>query len=401
MNIILFDEPLLKTRLLPFTFIRPVAAIRIGILKIYEKWQMCIDSTVSFLTEPYLKEKFSPVYAERNLYLNGAVCPNENILEIIKNLNEGQGLQAKGILIAYKSSEIITSLEELIGIYHKNEKNFLTVRTETILQHPWQIFTGNKREIEVDFTRLTHNRESIGIDDPHTKVYYPERIFVEEGAKTRAAIINAEKGSIYIGKNACIHEGAMVRGTLALCDNAEINMGAKIRGDNTFGPYCKIGGEVTNSVFFGFSNKGHDGYLGNAIIGEWCNIGADSNSSNLKNNYSQVKVWDYKAADYLPSGLQFCGLMMGDHSKCGINTMFNTGTIVGIAAIIFGTGFPQKYIPSFTWGGISNHETFQLDKMFELAENVFTRKGKTFTDLDRAIFKHVFNVTKRFRENAC
>ena len=402
MNIILFDEPSLKTSLLPFTYLRPVAAIRIGILKIYEKWvehlflnQM--ETTVSYLTEEYLAQKFPAQFEEINLYINGALCPEKNLLKAVMNLQLGKGLKSNGILMAYMSNKAFYSINELIHFFQQNEADFVEVSNNSLLKKPWDIFTNNRREIENDFEIITRGRKSAEINDPFTKVYHPENVFVEEGANIKAAVINAEKGPVYIGKNASIHEGALVRGALALCEKAEINMGAKIRGDNTFGPSCKVGGEITNSVLFGFSNKGHDGYLGNAVIGEWCNLGADTNSSNLKNNYSKVKVWDYVKDELVSSDLQFCGLMMGDHSKCGINTMFNTGTSVGVAAIIFGGGFPQKFIPSFTWGGIEKNETFKLEKMYELAESVLVRKGQKFTEVDKSIFAHIFEITSKYR----
>ncbi|UZR95428.1 GlmU family protein [Chondrinema litorale] len=402
MNIILFDEPGLKSGLLPFTYIRPVAAIRIGILKIYEKWEKHFlgngyKTKVSYLTDVYLQEKFPAHFDDVNLYINGAVCPEKKLFQQILGLQEGEGLKHGNELIAYKTGVGFDSLETLLQSFYKNGVDFFETDGSTVLRNSWDIFTHNRKEIVADFEVITKNRKSAVITDPFTKVYAPENVFVEEGASIKAAIINAENGPVYIGKNAAIHEGALVRGALALCEDAQINMGAKIRGDNTFGPSCKIGGEVTNSVLFGYSNKGHDGYLGNAVIGEWCNLGADTNSSNLKNNYSTVKVWNYAEEAMVSSGLQFCGLMMGDHSKCGINTMFNTGTSVGVAAIIFGGGFPQKFVSSFTWGGIEKSETFKLDKMYELAENVLVRKGKAFTDIDKKIFEHVFEITSKYR----
>lgn len=399
MNIILFDDPSLKIKLLPFTWIRPVAAIRIGILKIYEKWARYFQGKISYLTASYLTEKFEVAFAEKQLYINGALCPSQSLVKEITKLKVGEGLKRGEILLAYHTATDFKTPEALVQhFWEKGTKINTTTDTTNLLQRPWDIFRYNQQEIINDFAQITKGRESESIADPFTKVYHPENIFVEKGASIKAAVINAENGPVYIGKNAKIHEGALVRGALALCENAEINMGAKIRGDNTFGPYSKMGGEINNAVVFGYSNKGHDGYLGNAVIGEWCNLGADTNNSNLKNNYSEVKVWDYESEKLIPSSLQFCGLMMGDHSKCGINTMFNTGTVTGIAAIIFGGGFPQKFIPSFTWGGVKNHDTFQLEKMLTLAESVMTRKSQAFTQKDKAIFEYVFEQTSKFRQ---
>jgi len=399
MNLILFDDPILKIRLLPFTWIRPIAAIRIGILKIYEKWAVYFQGDISYLTAPYLSKKFNAKFSENQYYINGALCPSESLVEEIAKLKLGEGLKRGEMLLAYHTTIAFETPEALIlHFWEKGTKIEASTTDTSFLQRPWDIFRYNQQEIISDFAQVTKGRESESISDPFTKVYHPENVFVEKGASIKAALINAENGPVYIGKNAIIHEGALVRGALALCENAEINMGAKIRGNSTFGPSAKMGGEINNAVVFGFSNKGHDGYLGNAVIGEWCNLGADTNNSNLKNNYSEVKVWDYEHEKLIPSGLQFCGLMMGDHSKCGINTMFNTGTVTGIAAIIFGGGFPQKFIPSFTWGGVDNHDTFQLEKMLELAENVMTRKLQDFTREDKAIFEYVFEKTSKYRQ---
>jgi len=407
MNIIFFDDPSIKQSLLPFTWIRPAAGTRIGILKIYEKWVHALKAGISgsdhfqvgfsFLTESYLAQKFPVKYTEGQVYINGALCPNQEILVLLASLKEGEGLAYGENVLAYRSSQNFASPQDLLAHCTEISHHFKSVEKALLLKHPWDIFQNNHQEIIADFERLTQGRKSAEIKDPYTKVYAPENLFIEPGASIKAAIINAENGPVYIGKNTKIHEGAILRGALALCEGAEINMGAKIRGDNTFGPYSKIGGEVNNTVVFGYSNKGHDGYLGNAVIGEWCNLGADTNSSNLKNNYSEIKIWDYKEEKLAPSGQQFCGLLMGDHSKCGINTMFNTGTVVGVAAIIFGSGFPKKFVPSFTWGGIEQMDTFKLEKMEALAETVMSRKGKRFTTIDHSIFEYIFERTATYR----
>jgi UDP-N-acetylglucosamine diphosphorylase/glucosamine-1-phosphate N-acetyltransferase len=269
----------------------------------------------------------------------------------------------------------------------------------TLIDQPWKIFQYNASQIKSDFAFITRGRESAGVLDRHTKTYGTENIFVEEGADIKAAILNAESGPIYIGKNAVVQEGSIIRGSFALCEGATVNMGAKMRGDSTVGPYCKVGGEVSNSVLFGYSNKGHDGFLGNSVLGEWCNLGADTNASNLKNNYDQVKLWSYAKKGFISTGQQFCGLMMGDHSKCGINTMFNTGTVIGVSANIFGDGYPRNFIPSFSWGGAAGFITHQLSKVYETAERVMSRRQVELTETDKEILKYIFDTTEEIKKS--
>ncbi|MBX2842408.1 MAG: GlmU family protein [Flammeovirgaceae bacterium] len=398
MNIIFFDDQKTKTQLLPFSFLRPVAEIRTGILKISEKWQNYTGGSISFLTENYLSGKYPANFTSKNIYINGCVCPSPELVKHVKSLGNNEVVFTDETLFAIKSDANFSCFEEL-QLFAKTSCKHISISSEnlTLIDKPWKIFLSNKDQIKNDFELITKGRKSQPITDKHSIVYGEDQIFLEEGAQVQAAILNAQDGPIYIGKNAKIQEGAIVKGSFALCEGAQVNIGAKIRGDNTFGPYAKVGGEVTNSVIFGYSNKGHDGYLGNSVIGEWCNLGADTNNSNLKNNYSEVKVWNYLEEKLTGSGQQFCGLMMGDHSKCGINTMFNTGTVIGIGAIIFGGGFPNKFIPSFTWGGVNSFDTYQLPKMLELATHVMERKGIKCTDQDKEILENIFETTAKFR----
>ena len=338
-TILLFDDPAIRGSLLPFTFTRPVADIRVGILKISEKWEKTSGATVSYLTQDYLQKKF-PRTDGKALAVNGAWLPENSSLEVLKSLSDNQALYFGKTLIATYIGETEKNLSAVKG------KEIIQMEAEPrLLLKTWNIFQFNGAEIRKDFELITRGRKSTKLTDPHTKLYSPENIFVEEGAVIRAAVLNADNGPIYIGKNTEIQEGSLIRGPFALCESSTLNMGAKIKGDTTIGPHSKVGGEVSNSVIFGYSNKGHEGFLGNSVIGEWCNMGDDTNTSNLKNNYSPVKLWDYTVGNYSNTGLQFCGLMLGDHSKCGINTMFNTGTVVGIGSNIFGSGFPRKFIP--------------------------------------------------------
>ncbi len=375
---------------------RPVAEIRVGIIKITEKWKTRLPADYSFLTESYLSKKFPSHFEGLNYYVHGGVSPDDAFITAVKSLSENQSIEKDGMLLAFCSSAKFTTPEELLEASQMGNK--LTWENDVaIFNKNWEIFKKNGAELNKDYQLITKGRKSEPITDPHTIVYNPENIFVEEGASIKAAVLNAENGPIYIGKNAEIHEGALVRGALALCENSHINMGAKIRGDNTFGPFSKVGGEVANSVIFGYSNKSHDGYLGNSVIAEWCNFGADSNTSNLKNNYSNVKNWDYSVDGFVDTGLQFCGLMMGDHAKSGINTMFNTGTVVGVGAILYGAGFLKNFIPSFGWGGEGKVATFRLPKMYELAGRVLARRGLELTEEDKNILAHVYEITEKYR----
>ncbi|MCB2376046.1 GlmU family protein [Hymenobacter sp. BT635] len=395
MTVLLFDDPAIRPNLLPFTFTRPVAALRCGILTIAEKWQHRLQQPVHYLTEQYLQAKYpaGPVGGAA-LVINGAVCPDELLAKQVQALQPGEALMDGELLVAAHLADA-ARIAELIQDGFTNTRE--VAEPVIALREVWHLFMQNGPEIRRDFTLLTKGRTSQPIGDAHTIVYAPENIFIEEGVKIRAAILNAEDGPIYLGKNSQVHEGAIIKGPLALCEGSHINAGAKMRGDNTVGPHSKVGGEVGNSILLGYSNKGHDGYLGNSVIGEWCNLGADTNTSNLKNNYAPVKIWSHSAGRFVNTGQQFCGLMMGDHSKCGINTMFNTGTVVGVGANIFGAGFPRTFIPSFSWGGAAGFETFKLPKVAEVAERVMARRHLDYDATEQAIMQHVFEQTAKDR----
>jgi len=385
MNYILFDDN--RQHLLPLTYTRPVADIRLGILTISEKWQKALSSEVSYSTEEYLSAKFPLIISDDNVWINGSVCPDENLLNAIHSLENNQSLKKGDTVLAYRSS---TNTIPQSSVDYSQE----------ILQlsRLWQIFQFNVDCIRSDFDMLTKGRQSQAISSTNATTS-SEHIFIEEGAVVEHAVLNASSGPIYIGKDAEIMEGSLVRGPLAMCEHSVLKMGAKIYGATTLGPYCKVGGEVNNSVLFGYSNKGHDGFLGNSVIGEWCNLGADTNNSNLKNNYAEVKLWNYSIGRFENSGLQFCGLIMGDHSKCGINTMFNTGTVIGVSANIFGAGFPRNFVPSFSWGGSSGYSTYQLRKVYEVAEKVMERRSKAFDEVEKGIIDSVFELTKSYRKD--
>ncbi len=390
MNIILFDEPSIRTSLLPLTYTRPVAACRVGILTIADKWSKQLKGSISYLTEDYLSAKFTINKTEDNIFINGALCPDEKLIAAIEKLNIGEGLQWNNQILAVRLKDF--NPLETDGIKHTTYSNEVT-----LIDRPWKIFKQNAAQIKADFKVITKGRTSASITDLHTIVYGKENIFIEEGASIKAAILNAESGPIYIGKNAQVHEGAIIKGSFALCEGAHVHMGAKIKGDTTIGPFSRAGGEISNSVIFGYSNKGHDGFIGNTVLGEWCNLGADTNTSNLKNNYDQVKLWSYEKGGFQNTGEQFCGLIMGDHSKSGINTMFNTGTVVGVSANVFGAGFPRNFIPSFSWGGPAGLSTFNIKKADEVATRVMERRNLKYDHTEASILNHIYDNTSSFR----
>ncbi|MBF4485560.1 GlmU family protein [Flavobacterium sp. CSZ] len=391
MNYILFDGPV-RNALLPFTFTRPVADILIGIMTIRQKWEARLGSTITTITEDYLSTKFPMVEMEENVMINAAYLPNDTLAELVSDLKENQAIFKGEDVIAFFTTE---NQEEVdFDSYEIIQYNGDALTVE----HTWDIFSKNDAAIREDFIYLTEERRSQPIPKS-VNVIAPENVFIEEGAKLEFVTLNASTGPIYIGKNAEIMEGTVIRGPFALCENAQVKLNAKVYGATTVGPGSRIGGEVKNSILFANSNKGHDGFLGDSVLGEWCNIGADSNNSNLKNNYEEVKLWSYETEGFAKTGLQFCGLMMGDHSKCGINTMFNTGTVVGVSANIFGSGFPRNFVPSFSWGGAAGFTTYVTKKAFETAKLVMGRRNIDFDETESAILEHIFEETKKWRKD--
>ncbi len=390
MNYILFDGTV-RAALLPFTYTRPVAEIRIGILTIREKWEKYLGFTTTTLTEEYLSEKYPMVEMDVNIMINASFLPNSVLADMVQDLAPNQAIFQGEEVIAFYTNDTQEEVDfDSYEIIEFNEE-CLTV------QHTWDIFAKNDAALREDFELITKDRNSQPIPKS-VNVLCPENIFIEEGAKLEFVTLNASTGPIYIGKNAEIMEGSVIRGPFALCEFGRVKLASKVYGATTVGPHSVIGGEVNNSVLFGYSNKGHDGFLGNSVLGEWCNIGADSNNSNLKNNYEEVRLWSYETEGFARTGLQFCGLMMGDHSKCGINTMFNTGTVVGVSANIFGSGFPRNFVPSYSWGGAAGFSTYLTSKAFQTAKIVMARRQVEFSDQDAKILEHVFEITKKYRK---
>jgi UDP-N-acetylglucosamine diphosphorylase/glucosamine-1-phosphate N-acetyltransferase len=393
MNYILFDDSN-RENLLPFTFTRPIAEIRVGILTIKEKWEHYLKSKVSFLAEEYLSEKYPMAKAKDNILIAGSICPNPALVEAIIKLKPGETLISEDTMIASYVSE--NELDGIEDIEETAQVEIVASMPYNRLNNTWDIFMLNDAELRADFELLTKGRKSAPLSN--SNIVIGDDIFVEEGVVVEAATLNSKTGPIYLAKNSEIMEGAHIRGPFALCDNAVVKMSAKIYGATTIGPYSKVAGELSNVVFFGYSNKAHDGFFGSSVIGEWCNIGADSNTSNLKNTYDEVRLWNYPAQTFVNTGLQFCGTIMGDHVKCGINSMFNTGTVIGCGANVFGAGFQRNFIASFSWGGPSGMSTYKIEKAIDVAKRIHERRGLQFTSVDEQILTSVYELTHNNRK---
>lgn len=381
---IVFSDAQFWEDFLPLTFTKPVAEMRCGILTFSERWQKLLNiDEVSFLTEGYLQDKFKKPNKVESLLIVPNFLPSDTILSQIKELTLGEALVYENELLAVRINMENFSLNQI-------EK--MTDITEELIffKRPTDLFSFNEKAINFDFELLTKGKSSAELSSTNGFLGDKQDLFIEEGASIEFSTLNTKTGKIYIGKNAEVMEGCNLRGPIALCEESKFNLGAKIYGATTIGPHCKVGGEVNNIVIFGYTNKGHDGFLGNSVVGEWCNLGADTNSSNLKNNYAIVKLWNYRTKRFENSGLQFAGLIMGDHSKTAINTQFNTGTVVGVAANIFKSGFPPNLIESFSWGGMKGDEKFKLEKAYEVAELAMARRKVDFTDADKNILKFIY-----------
>jgi UDP-N-acetylglucosamine diphosphorylase/glucosamine-1-phosphate N-acetyltransferase len=391
MNYILFDAS--RNSLLPLTYTRPVCDIRIGILTIREKWEKYLGEKTSTITEDYLSAKYPTEQSEEMMLINGSICPTPKLLKAIKGLKVGQALVCQGNVVAmYKTKAQFLSEEDSTQEIEV-ESDFIKIN------NPWDIFVLNDKALREDFELLTQNRKSAPLSSTN-RVVGEQNIFVEEGAVVEFAILNAKEGPIYIGKDAEVMEGSIVRGPFAMCEHSVLKMASKIYGATTLGPYVKVGGEVSNVVIFGYSNKAHDGFIGNSVIGEWCNIGADTNASNLKNTYEEVRVWSIEKNTFVPTGQTFFGTIMGDHSKCGINTMFNTGTVIGVSSNIYGHGYQRNYIPSFAWGGTTGLKSYDMEKAIEVAEKMYQRRNIVMSQQDKEILRNVYTQTlknKRLR----
>lgn len=390
MKIILADAGL-HIAMKPLTWVRSVAEMRTGILTSVRRWEMLLNTKADILTEDFLQKKYPLCPENENLVINAGVLPTLDLVDALKKIKKGS-IVKNGKIIAAISGE-----NEIESVFVNPPTPIIEFPNDLIfLEHTWDIFTYAGEMIKFDFNLLTVNRKSENLSSTNIKIG-ENPVFVEKGAIVEASVLNTTNGPIYIGKDAEVMEGCQIRGPFAMCEHSVVKMGAKIYGPTCLGPHVKVGGEVNNVVFFGYANKAHDGFLGNAVIGEWCNIGADTNNSNLKNNYAEVKMWDYETHRFAKTGLQFCGLIMGDHSKTGINTMFNTGTVVGVCCNLFGSGFPRNYVPSFAWGGASGYSVYGVKKAISVSEIVMKRRNLEFQKVDREIIESVFEKTANFR----
>lgn len=390
-NCVLFDGPQWEA-LLPFTYVRPVAKIRCGFDTLQDKWEDALGFSCSIFTRDYLQTFYPPTIFEDQIMINAAVIPTNELVDAILSLEMGQKLIKESVVIAYRVSELTFPAEQdsLQSIKWKNSLSSLS--------HVSDLFRLSDQLVKDDFMRFTKNRKSSPIS-PTNNTIAPENIFIEEGATVEFATLNASEGPIYISKDAIVMEGSLIRGSFYLGKGAIVKMGTKIYGGTSIGPFSKVGGELNNVLFLGYSNKGHDGYLGNAVIGQWCNIGAGTDASNLKNDYSKLRVWNYQSASFAKTDLQFCGLLMGDYSRCSIHSSFNTATTIGICSNLFGTGFPRTFLPSFSYGGAQGLSTFNFDKAIEANNAMMSRRGINLSQKEIDILAYVFEVSAKFRKN--
>ena len=389
MNIILTEDAIFREQLKPLTLTRPIGMLRIGILTIKEKWEQRLQSTVSFFTDGYLQKKFPVIREELNVYINSSFLPTPELVKLIKNLQKNEAIVSGLEVVAYMAEKILSS-EELNALPVIHELEAADAITLKALPDTFLI---NAAQIKADFDLITENRTSAPLTDKYTTVYGENQLFIEDGVSIKAAIINAESGPVYIGKNAIIQEGALIIGPAAIGEGSMVAFGAKIRPNTTLGPVCRVGGEVGNSIFHAYSNKAHDGFLGNSYIGEWCNLGANTNNSNLKNDYTAVKLYNYHTKSIDSTGELFCGTFMGDYTKAGISTMFNTGTVVGVSCNVFGAGFQEKFIPSFSWGGPPDgYQEYRFEKAVQVINATLARREQSLTEIDLDILKMIIEL---------
>lgn len=392
-NLILFDDDSWE-HLLPLTYTRPTADLRCGALTIAEKWALALDANVSFITQEYLSDLYPINIEEDNYVIAGNILPNERLVRLINDLDPNEALMREDELVAARLSRV--QFDHLIHNEQIDELNGYMIDDTPVTRilRVHDLFRLADDQIRWDAARITNQQDSCSTDGNQC---IGEDIFIGEGSEVKCAILDASAGPIYIGRHVKVLPGAMIKGPVAIGDNSVVKMGAKIYGGTALGPHCKVGGELSNVLMQGYSNKGHDGYLGNAVIGEWCNLGADTNCSNLRNDYGEVTLYNHASNAYEETGLQFCGLIMGDHSKCGINTMFNTGSVVGVSCNIYGGGFQDRFIPSFSWGSSQVREEFRLDKSKEVAKRMRARRGLDMCEKQVALFDHVFAMTSNQR----
>ncbi len=394
-SIVLFDQHQ-RMQLLPLSFTKPVAEFRFGILTMRQKWERMLPGDYSYLTADYLSKKYPLAPASEYLFVAANVCPSMMLCAEIVHLKPGQALMQDSRLIAFRGTQ---------DAFEKQAYTEEVAYGEKLLcfDQLYDLFGRNGQALEEDFRLLTEGRESAPVPESvrvlgeRVDAEGMPRIFIEEGVSIEEAILNVKSGPIYLGKDVEVQEGSVIRGPFAACEHAVLNINTKVYGPTTLGPYVKVGGELNNVLFFGYTNKAHEGFLGNAVIGEWCNLGAGTNASNLRNDYQDVKLWNYAKGRFLKTGLQFCGLIMGDHSRAGINSMLNTATVIGVGVNIYGSGYPRNFVPSFSEGGASGFSDVALTKFFRSADLMMARRGMSMSDEDRLIFEHIYLEADEFK----
>lgn len=396
-NIILFDLPVVRENLLPLSYTRPIADFLVGITTLRKKWESFLAGEFSYSTVGYLSEKYPMKAAEENLFIASNIIATEQLARRLVSLEPGEVLMAdtmagQRVLVGFKGGA--NRLDEVI---HSMPAGIVYEEKVDAINYVYDIFLLNGRQIEADFDVLTAGREGQSIPRSNTVIGDPERIYIESGAIVEGVVLNASHGPIYVGRHVEIMEGSCLRGPIALGEHSTVNMGTRIYPGTSLGPWCKVGGELNNVVIFGFTNKAHDGFLGNAVIGEWCNLGAGCVASNLKNDYTEIKLWNYPSHRFLRTGLQFCGLIMADHSKAGINTMFNTATVVGVGVNIHGSGFPRNFIASFSEGGPSGFTDLPMEKFFDIAKRMMARRGRSLSEADNRIFHAIRELAENYK----
>ena len=397
MQLVLFDSVAVRTALLPLTYARPVADLRIGSLTIAEKWARQLGGTVSYLTQDYLAPGYPLVVSEMNVLIDGSLLPTLELLSFVRELPANTAYyEGDELLLAKVDAASLTafSRSEDLAVVRRAFPHLPLQR----ITRPADLFLGNDRALRDDFELLTNGRTSAPLPLSNRLIGPTNQLFLEPGVDIEGCTLSTRSGPIYIGTNAVVLEGCLFRGPVAVNAGAILKMGAKIYGGTTIGDRCKVGGEISNVIFQANSNKGHDGYLGNAVVGEWCNIGAGTDASNLKNDYGPVKVWSYADRAMRSSNLQFHGLIMGDHAKTGIGTTLNTGTTIGYASNVFGADFPPAFIPSFSWGGAAGLTTYRLDKAMATAARVLARRGEVFGTYEEGVFRRVFADSNLYRQ---
>lgn len=383
MNIILFDPKEARGNLLPLTYTRPVAEIRIGMSTMRERWQAFLPGEYSWETEDYLRKKFPMTQAADAVRVAANVVADAPLAQAVAALLDGEALYHGDSLLAVRGVE-------------SARKEY----TENILEinHLWDIFQMNDAVLRADFARITPTQQRRQPSATVTIIGDPENLFIHaEAGPVEGCTFNVNRGPIFIDRGAEVMEGACLRGPIYIGPKSVLKMGAKIYGATTLGPGCKVGGEVNNAVLFGNSNKAHDGYLGNAVVGEWCNMGAGFVASNLKNDYSEIKLWNYPAHRFMRTGLQFCGVIMGDHTKAGINTMLNTATVLGVGVNIHGAGFPRPFLASFLEGSTAGFSEIPMSKFFQTAKTVMSRRGIELTQEDIDILTNIREQAEQYR----